>query len=153
MAIYHINNKILDINNRVIIDGNNNSIKISQSELRILISFISMPTKVWNKDELLQQGWPNSIVVINSLTVAISNLRKVFKDANIIISHKGIGYSLNADTKISQINTQPSHQLNELAPPKIKTTKPLIINAILFISILFFMFSLWFYYTWNYTYV
>ncbi|PSU93430.1 winged helix-turn-helix domain-containing protein [Photobacterium kishitanii] len=153
MAIYHINNKILDINNRVIIDGNNNSIKISQSELRILISFISMPTKVWNKDELLQQGWPNSIVVINSLTVAISNLRKVFKDANIIISHKGIGYSLNADTKISQINTQPSDQLNELAPPKIKTTKPLIINAIIFISILFFMFSLWFYYTWNYTYV
>ncbi|PSV16593.1 winged helix-turn-helix domain-containing protein [Photobacterium kishitanii] len=153
MAIYHINNKILDINNRVIIDGNNNSIKISQSELRILISFISMPTKVWNKDELLQQGWPNSIVVINSLTVAISNLRKVFKDANIIISHKGIGYSLNADTKISQINTQPSDQLNELAPPKIKTTKPLIINIILFISILFFMFSLWFYYTWNYTYV
>lgn len=153
MAIYHINNKILDINNRVIIDGNNNSIKISQSELRILISFISMPTKVWNKDELLQQGWPNSIVVINSLTVAISNLRKVFKDANIIISHKGIGYSLNADTKISQINTQPSDQLNELAPPKIKTTKPLIINTILFISILFFMFSLWFYYTWNYTYV
>ncbi|WP_058119412.1 winged helix-turn-helix domain-containing protein [Photobacterium kishitanii] len=153
MAIYHINNKILDINNRVIIDGNNNSIKISQSELRILISFISMSTKVWNKDELLQQGWPNSIVVINSLTVAISNLRKVFKDANIIISHKGIGYSLNADTKISQINTQPSDQLNELAPPKIKTTKPLIINAIIFISILFFMFSLWFYYTWNYTYV
>ncbi len=56
MAIYHINNKILDINNRIIIDSNNNSIKISQSELRILISFISMPTKVWNKDELLQQG-------------------------------------------------------------------------------------------------
>ncbi|CEO41473.1 winged helix-turn-helix domain-containing protein [Photobacterium kishitanii] len=153
MAIYHINNKILDINNRIIIDSNNNSIKISQSELRILISFISIPTKVWNKDELLQQGWPNSIVVINSLTVAISNLRKVFKDANIIISHKGIGYSLNANTKISQINTQPSHQLNELESPQIKTIKPSLINILLISSILFFMFSLWFYYSWNYTYV
>ncbi|PSW60920.1 hypothetical protein C0W54_13345 [Photobacterium kishitanii] len=153
MAIYHINNKILDINNRIIIDSNNNSIKISQSELRILISFISMPTKVWNKDELLQQGWPNSIVVINSLTVAISNLRKVFKDTNIIISHKGIGYSLNANTKISQINTQPSHQLNELESPQIKTIKPSLINILLISSILFFMFSLWFYYSWNYTYV
>lgn len=153
MTRYHINNKILDINKRIIIDSDNNSTKISQSELLILINFISMPTKVWTKDELLQHGWPNNIVVINSLTVAISNLRRVFKDTNIIISHKGIGYSLNSNTKISQINSQSSELFSSINPQRKKNTNISIINVLMISSIIFFVFSLWFYYTWNHTYV
>ena len=110
MTEYKINNLFVDSIRRTITDGEGITKKLSQSEIYLLNYLIKHQGKAVLKDELMSAGWPNKVVVINSLTVAIGNLRRVLNDPNIIGSNKGVGYTLSGDAKIEP------HILSEKKP-------------------------------------
>ncbi len=102
MKVYYINNLIFAPNKRKIITHNGTSNKLSQSEVFILESLIQNQGETLGKEALIKIGWPNTIVVSNSLTVAISNLRKAIGKYGAIQSTKGVGYSLSSKMKIQE---------------------------------------------------
>ncbi|PSB84768.1 winged helix-turn-helix domain-containing protein [Photobacterium damselae] len=101
MAIYKIDDKILDtITRTILIPNNENEIKLSRSELNILVYLMENQGVIVKKDVLISVGWPKKIVVHNSLTVAVSNIRKALNSHDSIISNKGIGYTLSDNLNI-----------------------------------------------------
>lgn len=76
-----------------------NTTKLSASETRILQYLIENSGDVISRETLLEIGWPEKVVVPNSLNVAIANLRKAFKNkSDIIITIKGTGFTIAEDT-------------------------------------------------------
>lgn len=102
MAIYEIDKKILRENTRTIYDEEGNAKRLSESELNILLYMINNQGKVIDKEALLSIGWPNRIVVTNSLTVAIASIRRVLGFYDSIYVEKGVGYSLSDTITIKQ---------------------------------------------------
>ncbi|MBP2699039.1 winged helix-turn-helix domain-containing protein [Photobacterium lucens] len=81
--------------------------KLSASETKILQYLIDNSGEIISRDKLLEIGWPDKVVVPNSLNVAIANLRKAFKTKNeIIITIKGAGFTIAKNTFI-QHQIQP----------------------------------------------
>lgn len=81
--------------------------KLSASETKILQYLIDNNGEIISRDKLLEIGWPDKVVVPNSLNVAIANLRKAFKTKNeIIITIKGAGFTIAKNTFI-QHQIQP----------------------------------------------
>ncbi len=77
--------------------------KLSASETKILQYLIDNSGEIISRDKLLEIGWPDKVVVPNSLNVAIANLRKAFKTKNeIIITIKGAGFTIAKNTFIQQ---------------------------------------------------
>ncbi|WP_394230928.1 winged helix-turn-helix domain-containing protein [Shewanella colwelliana] len=70
--------------------------KLSKAEMKILQYFSSHPDNVISSEELLNIGWPKSIVSINSVPVAMANLRKIL-GAGIIETVKGEGYFFDSN--------------------------------------------------------
>lgn len=50
------------------------------------------------------------IVVVNSLTVAISNLRKALEDPDIISSNKGIGYTFSLEAIVEHSSEEDENE-------------------------------------------
>ena len=77
--------------------------KLSASETKILQFLIDNSGEIISREKLLEIGWPDKVVVPNSLNVAIANLRKAFKSKNeIIITIKGAGFTIANNTFIQQ---------------------------------------------------
>ena len=97
--------------------------KLSASETKILQFLIDNSGEIISREKLLEIGWPDKVVVPNSLNVAIANLRKAFKSKNeIIITIKGAGFTIANNTFIQQ-QLQPDvtidseqHQTEQLQP-------------------------------------
>ncbi len=69
--------------------------KLSTSECYILQYLIEHSGEIVKRNTLLDVGWPNKIVVPNSLNVAIANIRKALRHkADLIITIKGCGFTL-----------------------------------------------------------
>ena len=100
MAIYKINDRVFNTLIRTITDNEDDVRKLSQSEVYLLAYLIENKGKVIKKNDLMAVGWPRKVVVVNSLTVAISNLRKALEDPDIISSNKGIGYTFSLEATV-----------------------------------------------------
>lgn len=57
--------------------------KLNYSERLILEYLIAHPNEIASKDDLLAVGWPNRMVVPNSLNIAIRNIRNIFEIAGV----------------------------------------------------------------------
>ena len=97
--------------------------KLSASETKILQFLIDNSGEIISREKLLEIGWPNKVVVPNSLNVAIANLRKAFKSKNeIIITIKGAGFTIANNTFIQQqfqpevVIDNEQHQTEQLQP-------------------------------------
>lgn len=70
---------------------------LSQSEINILCRLKQSEGSTVSRDELLNAGWPDRIVVANSVNMAIKNIRDVFSrvhDAPVIITNPKEGFTL-----------------------------------------------------------
>lgn len=74
--------------------------KLNYSERLILEYLIAHPNEIASKDELLAVGWPNRMVVPNSLNIAIRNIRNIFEIAGVEDEPETVpkyGFRLSAD--------------------------------------------------------
>ncbi|HAS6207356.1 TPA: hypothetical protein I7182_15290 [Vibrio vulnificus] len=115
---------------------------VSQPESRILQCLLEQQ-RIVPKDELLQAGWGRTEHLgEGSLPVAISNLRKVLKTANIdIINKPRVGY------KIKQVNTpSPAIEIGDRInnTPEHTVKKTIIIDRLIANVIIIFLVTLWF---------
>ncbi len=97
--------------------------KLSASETKILQYLIDNSGEIISREKLLEIGWPDKVVVPNSLNVAIANLRKAFKSKNeIIITIKGAGFTIANNTFVQQhfqpevIADHEQHSTEQLQP-------------------------------------
>lgn len=70
---------------------------LNQSEINILLCLKNAEGNAVSRDELLSFGWPNRIVVPNSVNMAIKNIRDVFSkyyESPVIITTPKEGYTL-----------------------------------------------------------
>ncbi|WP_144345482.1 winged helix-turn-helix domain-containing protein [Shewanella xiamenensis] len=88
--------------------------RLSKSEVLILTYLLKNLNEFSSKGELLSQGWPDSYVTPNSLSVAIKNIRKALSLTSSTFSIETIhrkGYILRGEhyqyTIIEHINTTP----------------------------------------------
>lgn len=80
--------------------------KLSASETKILQYLIENSGEIISREKLLEIGWPDKVVVANSLNVAIANLRKAFRSkAEVIITIKGAGFTVAKNTFIEHPDT------------------------------------------------
>lgn len=87
-----------------------NVTKLSTSESLVLTHLITHSGEIVSRETLLEVGWPEKIVVPNSLNVAIANLRKAFRHkAELIVTIKGCGFMLPE-------NTFTAIELSEISP-------------------------------------
>ncbi|QSR71980.1 winged helix-turn-helix domain-containing protein [Aeromonas jandaei] len=80
----------------VIFDGENIG-TFNSSELAIVVYLIKREGQVVSKDELLAAGWPNRVVVSNSVNMAIKSIRTTFARATqeqVILTIPREGYRL-----------------------------------------------------------
>ncbi|MGS4880427.1 winged helix-turn-helix domain-containing protein [Photobacterium damselae] len=88
--------------------------KLSASETKILQYLIDNSGEIVSRETLLEIGWPEKIVVPNSLNVAIANLRKAFKTKNeIIITIKGAGFTVAKNTFVKQQQSINEEELQQ----------------------------------------
>lgn len=122
-----------------IFDGHN-FIRVSPKHMQVLVMLINKSPATVTRDELLDSIWKDTIVVEETLTRAISELRKVFK---ITDSHSSIiktipkqGYVLNA--KAAWFEQEP-----ELETQKVKVVRSPLLYVGVFLSfiILFIAFN------------
>ncbi|ELS0762073.1 winged helix-turn-helix domain-containing protein [Vibrio cholerae] len=117
---------------------------VSQPESRILQCLLEQQ-RIVPKDELLQAGWGRTEHLgEGSLPVAISNLRKVLKTANIdIINKPRVGY------KIKQVDTpspaiEIGDRINNNLEHSVINKKTIIIDRLIANVIIIFLFTLLF---------
>lgn len=100
--------------------------------MRLLCALATSPGRVVDRDSLIENVWPRVVVNENSLTRAVSDLRKALQTEE--ISGKSLietvpkrGYRLIADVEMLADNTtQPKHQIqtsiqSQPATPKVAT--------------------------------
>jgi DNA-binding winged helix-turn-helix (wHTH) protein len=69
--------------------------KLSASECAVFLYLIRHGGEIVKRETLLEIGWPDKVVVPNSLNVAIANIRKALRHkADLIITIKGCGFTL-----------------------------------------------------------
>ena len=91
------------------------STKLSASESKVLQYLIEHKGEIVTRDKLLDIGWPDKVVVPNSLNVAIANLRKAFRcNQDIIITIKGTGFTIALDTFTTSLNEAPHSMASSL---------------------------------------
>lgn len=153
MQKYKINNLSFDEASRTISDNNGEVRKLSQSEVHLLNFLITHKGKVIDKDELMRAGWPNKVVVVNSLTVAVGNLRRAFNDPDIIKSNKGVGYTFSADVNIEDCVLGETKALNNPPQPFILNEESTKLNYAIYVSIIIFLITGAFAINWSMSYV
>lgn len=156
MAIYKINDCFFNTLTRTIMNDKGNIMKLSKSEVYLLAYLIENQGKVLDKSDLMRIGWPKKIVVINSLTVAISNLRKALEDPDAISSNKGIGYTLSLCVPIvHDISDEMTDEIivESYNMPVIQKKKSPVLDAIIYLSIFVGIGAMFFAYNWFSAYV
>ena len=75
--------------------------------LEVLLQFLRHPGEVLTKEELLEAVWPGLMVVDNSLTIAVSKLRKALRDedCSIVLTVPRVGYRLAVPVQSKPITT------------------------------------------------
>jgi DNA-binding winged helix-turn-helix (wHTH) protein len=156
MAIYKIGNHLFNTLTRTITDDTNDAKKLSQSEVYLLAYLVENQGKVNSKNELMSIGWPKKVVVINSLTVAISNLRKALDNPDIISSNKGIGYTFSSHITIEHNHLDEIEDediIKNYDRPSEVVRVNSIVNFLFYLSIILFLVSSSFIINWFYSYV
>lgn len=103
--IVPLSNKIILNNGSIIIDNlkheiskDNQVIKLTPNEYKILITLASYPNKTFKRDELIDLSFSNSYEGFDrSVDVYIKNIRKKVSN-NIIATVHGIGYKFGGET-------------------------------------------------------
>ncbi|ENP8456886.1 winged helix-turn-helix domain-containing protein [Photobacterium damselae] len=104
--------------------------KLSASETKILQYLIDNSGEIVSRETLLDIGWPEKIVVPNSLNVAIANLRKAFKTKNeIIITIKGAGFTVAKNTFVKQQQTINEEELSQETLEAVDVSQPSILDV------------------------
>ncbi|MGF1907796.1 winged helix-turn-helix domain-containing protein [Aliivibrio salmonicida] len=151
MAIYQINDRVFNTLDRTITGEVGDVRKLSRSEVYLLAYLIENQGKTIDKMELMAIGWPKKIVVVNSLTVAVSNLRKSLEDPNIISSNKGIGYTFSQQAAIIH------NAIDELEDEEIvkdySHSHSHKLNILFYLSVLTFLICTFFAINWFFSYV
>lgn len=75
---------------------------LTRQELSLLQVLLSRPGRIWSREELLMRGWPEpeasaDRTVDAHIKLLRAKLRRIRPDADPILTHRGIGYSLRAD--------------------------------------------------------
>jgi len=162
MAIYQINDRVFNTLDRTITGEVDDVRKLSQSEVYLLAYLIENQGKIIDKMELMTVGWPKKVVVVNSLTVAVSNLRKALEDPDIISSNKGVGYTFSEQVTVvhNAIDELEDEEIVKdynntiiTAKESQKETQSLLINSFFYISIIVFLMACAFVINWVKSYV
>lgn len=101
--------------------------KLNYSERLILEYLINNPNEIASKDDLLAVGWPNRLVVPNSLNIAIRNIRNILEIAGVEDEPETVpkyGFRLSAgiiqianeDAKTLSVEVDMSIPLNDVPP-------------------------------------
>lgn len=142
MATYKINDRVFNTLTRTITEGTDDVRKLSQSEVYLLAYLIENKGRIIKKNDLMAVGWPRKVVVVNSLTVAISNLRKALEDPDIINSNKGVGYTFSTQAAIEHSASDEVEDeviTKDYAIPQKNNKKCWILDTFFYISILIFV--------------
>ena len=98
MIVYQFEDAQFDPNKNAFIIKDNVT-KLSASECLILRYLIEHSGEVIKRELLLEVGWPDKVVVPNSLNVAIANIRKAFRQkSDLIMTIKGCGFTIPSNT-------------------------------------------------------
>jgi DNA-binding winged helix-turn-helix (wHTH) protein/serine/threonine protein kinase len=76
------------------------AIEMEAKPLDLLSELLSRAGEVVTKAELMEAVWPETAVVEGSLTTAVSKLRRVFGDAEIILTVPRVGYRLAVPVQV-----------------------------------------------------
>ncbi len=77
----HIGDWQIDRQNRIAKHPERGSFQLKGKSVQVLMVLVEANGAVVNKSDILKQVWPDIVVTENSLTQAISELRKVFGDS------------------------------------------------------------------------
>jgi len=82
--------------------------RLESRVMQLLVYFCDNPNRVINQEELLQEIWGRSEVSANSVSVAITAIRKALEDdartPHFIETHKNLGYRLRVTPKRLEVN-------------------------------------------------
>ncbi|MUJ38309.1 winged helix-turn-helix domain-containing protein [Aliivibrio fischeri] len=152
MASYKINNHVFNTIDRTLtFEGDRK--KLSKSEVHLLVFLIENQGQIIEKSKLMAIGWPKKVVVINSLTVAISNLRKAFDNPDIINSNKGVGYTFSAEAVIEHTSSDEIYDEAIIKGYGKNKKEKMITTLYFYSSIIIFLFSCGFAINWLNSYV
>lgn len=82
--------------------------KLAKSEVLIIEYFIMNKGTYINSKTLVEVGWPKKVVGTNSLSVAISNIRRQFERKDIISYSKNMGYKINEELDLELVKDHES---------------------------------------------
>lgn len=94
--------------------------KLNYSERLVFELLVSQKNKILTKDQLLAAGWPDRVVVPNSLNIAMRNIRSALERAGVHNEPETIpkmGYRLSADVWLcdSESNIHPDKNIDTVA--------------------------------------
>ncbi|WP_185817667.1 winged helix-turn-helix domain-containing protein [Shewanella atlantica] len=97
------------------------ALKISDADRRILLVFHDNPNRIFTRAELLEIGWPNSIVSETSVNIVIGNLRNYLKQLSpksklITIPKEGYQSDFCFEIKLPQANEVERVATAEVSP-------------------------------------
>ncbi len=106
--------------------------RLNYSERLIFELLISEKNKIVQKDALLAAGWPERIVVPNSLTIAIRNIRGALERAGIYNEPETIpkmGYRLSVDVGYIDGEPEKKKEQGESSSPSNQEILPMVDSA------------------------
>lgn len=86
----------------------NEKYKSPYSEYAILKKLLNEKNHYFTIEDLMLIGWPDRVVSVNSVPVAITNLRKIFKHhtaQKVILNTQNLGYIIGADSDVQIANS------------------------------------------------
>lgn len=140
----------IDSNIGFVVFNGENIGTLNSSELAIITYLIKREGQIVSKDELLIVGWPNRIVVSNSVNMAIRNIRAVFTRVTkkqVILTLPREGYKLIP----GEVSLIPETEVRENNADSVGTAKPITtiivdflrrINGVSYYWIVFFIISI-----------
>ena len=87
---------------------------LSASEVALLYLLYSNPNVIFGSDDIIQKCWPDRIVSAGSVPVSIKHIRDTLKkitEKQVIMTHKGKGYSFDNTGGHLSIDMSDIHQL------------------------------------------
>lgn len=106
---YKINNQVLAADERTLHCGDKIK-KVRPRTLKLLLYLIDQHGKIVSKEELLSSVWPDVSVDEGVIFQSISEIRKLFENSKIIISHPRQGYQFVAEVEpLSKKHTPAIH--------------------------------------------
>ena len=112
---------------------------LSLNEL-LIIDVLANNDNVFTHSEILEKCWPGKIVSQGSLPVAIKHIRDIFKKhthEDVVITHKGKGYSI--DSSLIKVTSITRKQEKREEKREEKRGVFLFLFLFLFLSIIFFI--------------